>query len=182
MQLFLDKSETQLLELFSEAAIQNRIRELAKEINNAFPKNEELVVIAVLAGSILFASDLIKRLHMPIQFEFVRLSSYGNDEKSSGNIKPVDLTLPILEGKNVLIVEDIVDTGHTANFMIDYIKIQHKPAIIKFATLLDKICARQKHVDINYSGFEVDDKFVVGYGLDYMGYFRNLPYIGYFPK
>lgn len=182
MQVILDKNESELVELFSEDAIQNRIRELAKEINNTFPKNEELVVIAVLAGSILFASDLIKRLHMPIQFEFVRLSSYGNDQKSSGRVKPVDLTLPSLEGKNVLIVEDIVDTGHTANFMIDYIKLQHKPATIKFATLLDKVCARQKHVDISYSGFEVDDKFVVGYGLDYLGYLRNLPYIGYFPQ
>ena len=81
-----------------------------------------------------------------------------------------------------MIVEDIVDTGHTANFMIDYIKLQHKPANIKFAALLDKTCARQKHVDISYRGFEVDDKFVVGYGLDYMGYLRNLPYIGYFPQ
>jgi hypoxanthine phosphoribosyltransferase len=178
----LNKNESELLELFSEETIQTRIRELAREINNTFSKNEELVVIAVLAGSILFASDLIKRLHMPIQFEFVRLSSYGNDLKSSGKVKPVDLTLPSLEGKNVLLVEDIVDTGITANFMIDYIKLQHKPENIKFATLLDKVCARQKHVDINFRGFEIDDKFVVGYGLDYLGYFRNLPYIGYFPQ
>lgn len=119
---------------------------------------------------------------MPTQFEFVRLSSYGNDQKSSGRVKPLDLTLPGLTGKNVLIVEDIVDTGFTANFMLDYIKLQHKPANIKFATLLDKSCARQKHVDIDFRGFEVDDKFVVGYGLDYLGYFRNLPYIGYFPQ
>jgi len=178
----LNKNESELLELFSEETIQTRIRELAREINNTFSKNEELVVIAVLAGSILFASDLIKRLHMPIQFEFVRLSSYGNDLKSSGKVKPVDLTLPSLEGKNVLLVEDIVDTGITANFMLDYIKLQHKPENIKFATLLDKVCARQKHVDINFRGFEIDDKFVVGYGLDYLGYFRNLPYIGYFPQ
>ena len=178
----LDKHESQLLELYSEDTIQERIKELGKEINNTFPKDQELVVIAVLAGSILFASDLIRRFHMPTQFEFVRLSSYGNDQKSSGRVKPLDLTLPGLTGKNVLIVEDIVDTGFTANFMLDYIKLQHKPANIKFATLLDKSCARQKHVDIDFRGFEVDDKFVVGYGLDYLGYFRNLPYIGYFPQ
>jgi len=178
----LDKSESQLIELFSEEKIQSRIREIAAEIEQTFPKDEELVVIAVLAGSILFASDLIKRLHMPIQFEFVRLSSYGHGQQSSGKVKPVDLTLPSLKGKNVLIVEDIVDTGYTANFMIDYIKLQHKPANIKFATLLDKVCARQKHVDIEFRGFEIDDKFVVGYGLDYRGYLRNLPYIGYFPQ
>lgn len=182
MQASLKRDESQLLELYSEEMIQNRIKEIAKEINATFPKNEELVVIAVLAGSILFASDLIKRLHMPIQFEFVRLSSYGNEEKSCGKVKSVDLTLPGLEGKNVLVVEDIVDTGLTANFMLDYIKLQHKPRTIKFVTLLDKVCARQKAVDIDYRGFEIDDKFVVGYGLDYMGYFRNLPYIGWFPE
>lgn len=178
----LNKNESQLLELYSEAAIQKRIKELANEINDTFPKGEELVVIAVLAGSILFASDLIKRLHNPIQFEFVRLSSYGNDQKSCGKVKPVDLTLPSVEGKNVLLVEDIVDTGLTANFMLDYIKLQHKPASLKFAALLDKTCARKNDVIIDFVGFEVDDKFVVGYGLDYMGYFRNLPYIGYFPQ
>jgi hypoxanthine phosphoribosyltransferase len=182
MQVSLDKNEADLLELFSEAAIQSRILELSKEINKEFSKDEDLVVIAVLSGSILFASDLIKRLHMPIQFEFVRLSSYGNDQKSSGRVKPLDLTLPGLANKNVLLVEDIVDTGITANFMLDYIQMQHKPKNLKFASLLDKTCARQKPVDIHYRGFEVDDKFVVGYGLDYMGYFRNLPYIGYFPN
>jgi len=182
MQTTLNKNESDLLELFSEDTIQKRIRELAKEINSTFPADEELVVIAVLSGSILFASDLIKRLNMPIQFEFVRLSSYGNDQKSSGRVKPLDLTLPGLHEKNVLLVEDIVDTGITANFMLDYIKMQHNPKHIRFASLLDKTCARQKHVEIDFRGFEIDDKFVVGYGLDYMGYFRNLPYIGYFPK
>ena len=182
MSSIIDKHESQLLELYSEESIQNRIKEIAGEINNEFSKNEEIVVIAVLAGSILFASDLIKRLNMPVQFEFVRVSSYGNEQKSCGKVKPVDLTLPSVEGKNVLIVEDIVDTGLTANFLIDYIKSQHKPQSLKFVTLLDKVCARQKEVQIDYRGFEVDDKFVVGYGLDYMGYFRNLPYIGYFPQ
>jgi len=177
----LDKKETDLQTLFSEENIQKRIREIAGEINTSFPKDEDLVVIAVLAGSILFASDLIKRFNMPTQFEFVRVASYGHDEKSSGKVKPVDLTLPSLEGKNVLIVEDIVDTGLTAKFMMDYIKLHHQPKSLKFATLLDKTCARQEHVNIDFRGFEIDDKFVVGYGLDYMGYFRNLPYIGYFP-
>lgn len=176
----LSKKTSDLLPLFSEEQIQSRIKELAGEINSLFAENEELVVIAVLAGSILFASDLIKRLNMPLQFEFVRVSSYGNDIKSCGQVKPVDLTLPSLEGKNVLIVEDIVDTGITANFMLDYIKMHHKPEKLLFTALLDKVCARQKHVNIDFKGFEIDDKFVVGYGLDYIGYFRNLPYIGYF--
>ena len=119
---------------------------------------------------------------MPVQLEFIRLASYGNDTRSSGKIKPVDLTLPNLAGKNVLIVEDIVDTGLTASFFLDYIKIQHNAKITRFASLLDKAYTRIHNVNIDYVGFPVDDKFVVGYGLDYMGYYRNLPYIGYFPQ
>lgn len=173
--------KAQLVELFSEQAIKERIQELADRINTEYG-DRELVVVAVLAGSILFASDLVKRLNMPVQLEFVRLSSYGDDIKTSGRVKPVDLTLPSLEGKNVLIVEDIVDSGLTAKFIVDYLKLQHQAANIRFATLLDKTCARKEPVQIDYSGFEVDDKFVVGYGMDFKGYYRNLPYIGYFPQ
>lgn len=176
-----DKNRAQLKEFISEEKIQNRILEIAKEINAIFPKEEELVVVAVLAGSILFASDLVKRLNMAVQLEFVRLSSYGHDIKTSGTVKPVDLTLPTLEGKNVLIVEDIVDSGLTAKFILDYIKNQHKARHVRFVTLLDKVCARKEPVQIDFRGFEIDDKFVVGYGMDYKGYYRNLPYIGYFP-
>lgn len=170
--------ETRLRVLFSEKEIEQRVRELAEEINGFFD-GEEVVVVAVLAGSILFASDLIKRLKMPVQLEFVRLSSYGDGDRSCGKVKPVDLTLPGLEGKNVLVVEDIVDSGLTAKFILDYVKLQHKAARVKFATLLDKACARKTDVPIDYRGFEVDEKFVVGYGMDYKGYYRNLPYIGY---
>ncbi len=177
-----EKSSDKLIELISEETIQQRIKELAGRINGCFSEKEELVVVAVLAGSILFASDLVKRLHMPVQLEFVRLSSYGNDIKTCGKVKPVDLTLPSLEGKNVLIVEDIVDTGLTAKFIIDYLKLQHRAGTVKFATLLNKTCARKVEIPIDFSGFEVDDKFVVGYGMDFRGYYRNLPYIGYFPQ
>lgn len=170
-----------LIELFSEETIKQRISELAQKVNEVFG-DEEVVVVAVLAGSILFASDLVKRLNMPVQLEFVRLTSYGEGTKSSGNVKPVDLTLPVLEGRNVLIVEDIVDSGLTAKFIIDYIKLQHKAEKIRFITLLDKTCARKEDVQIDFKGFEVGDKFVVGYGMDYRGYYRNLPYIGYFPE
>ncbi len=176
----LDKTADQLKELFSENQIQQRVKEIALEINKEF-KDEELYVLCVLKGSVLFVTDLVKHLSMPVQLEFIRLSSYGDGFKSNGKINAVDLTLPNLEGKNVLIVEDIVDTGLTANFLIDYIKLQHSAKKIKFTTMLDKTCAREKHVNIDYTGFPVDDKFVVGYGLDYIGYYRNLPYIGYFP-
>lgn len=175
------KSKNDLIELISEQQIRERIGELAQDINKTF-EGEEVVVVAVLAGSILFASDLIKRLDVPVQLEFIRLSSYGSGTKSSGRVKPVDLTLPSLEGKNVLVVEDIVDSGLTAKFILDYVKYQHKAGKIRFATLLDKTCARKEDVQIDFRGFEVDDKFVVGYGMDHAGYYRNLPYIGYFPQ
>jgi hypoxanthine phosphoribosyltransferase len=176
----IDNEEKQLLELFSESKIQTRVRELAENINKEYSTKEELTVICVLRGSILFVSDLVRHLKMPVKIEFVRLSSYGNEQQSSGKIKSVDLSLPNLADKNVLIVEDIIDTGLTAQFLINYIKEQHNAKKIQFASLLDKTCARIHPVNIDYIGFEVDDKFVVGYGLDYQGYYRNLPYIGYF--
>lgn len=182
MIMIIEKKKSELIELFSEETIQQRIKEVAEQINNSFSQEKELVVVAVLAGSILFASDLVKRLKMPVQLEFVRLSSYGNEQQTSGKVKPVDLTLPSLENKNVLIVEDIVDSGLTAKFITDYLKFQHKTAEIKFVTLLDKTCARKEQVKVDFRGFEIDDKFVVGYGMDFKGYYRNLPYIGYFPQ
>ena len=114
--------------------------------------------------------------------EFVRLSSYGNSQESSGTVKSVDLTLPNLSGQNVLIVEDIIDTGNTAQFMLNYLKGQHQAKKVEFVALLDKTCKREIDVKISYTGFNIDDKFVVGYGLDYLGYYRNLKYIGYFPQ
>jgi hypoxanthine phosphoribosyltransferase len=174
--------ESELIKLFSENDIQERVNAVAEEINVVFADTEELVVVAVLAGSILFVSDLIKNLKMPIQLEFVRLSSYGYNKKSSGKVKPVDLTLSDLEGKNVLIVEDIMDSGLTAKFITDYIKVQHKAGKVMFASVLDKTCARKVPIYPDFKCFEVDDKYVVGYGMDYRGYLRNLPYIGYFPE
>jgi len=180
--LQLDRKEIDLLPLFSEEQIQNRVKELADKINEDFGLEETLHVICVLKGSSYFAIDLSRHLKVPVQMEFVRLSSYGNEQESSRQVKSVDLTLPDLSGKNVLIVEDIIDTGHTAQFMWNYISNQHKAKKVEFVALLDKTCKREVNVNINYSGFKIDDKFVVGYGLDYLGYYRNLKYIGYFPE
>lgn len=180
--LNLDKKESELVLLFSEEQIQNRVKELASRINSDFEMNETLHLICVLKGSSFFAIDLSRHLKIPVQMEFVRLSSYGNDQTSCGTVKSVDLTLPDLSDKNVLIVEDIIDTGHTAKFMWNYIMGQHKAKKVEFVTLLDKTCKREVDVKISYSGFPIDDKFVVGYGLDYLGYYRNLKYIGYFPQ
>lgn len=180
--LQLDRNETDLIELFSEEQIQKRVKELAEKINADFEAGETLHLICVLKGSSYFAIDLSRHIKNPVQMEFVRLSSYGNEQESSRTVKSVDLTLPDLSGKNVVIVEDIIDTGHTAQFMWNYINNQHKAKRVEFVALLDKTCKREVDVNINYAGFVIEDKFVVGYGLDYLGYYRNLKYIGYFPQ
>ena len=164
--------------LFSEEQIQTKIKEIATEMNN-FYKGEEVVAICVLKGAVMFAVDLVKHLNMPLQMEFIRLSSYGTGTTSSGKVHAVDISLPDLNNKNVLIIEDIVDTGLTAKFLLDFINSNFKTKSTKFCTLLDKKISRVNDVEPNYYGFEVDDKFVIGYGLDDEGYFRNLRYIGY---
>ena len=130
----------------------------------------------------MFCADLVKHFSHPVQMEFIRISSYGHEQKSSNNLQAIDLTLPNLHDKNVLIVEDIIDTGLTARFLTDLFKIKHHPKKLAFVALLNKKCARQIDIEPDFYGFEIDDKFVVGYGLDYKGYYRNLPYIGYFPN
>lgn len=177
----LDKKIEELNVLISEDEIQKKLKVLAKDIENVFPVNEEIYVICVLKGSVIFCADLVKHFNHPVQMEFIRISSYGNEAKSSNNLQAIDLTLPNLHEKNVLIVEDIIDTGLTARFLTDLFKIKHHPKKLVFASLLNKKCARQIDIEPDFYGFEIDDKFVVGYGLDYKGYYRNLPYIGYFP-
>ena len=177
-----DKDIKNLKVLFSETEIQNKLKELGKDIEKIFSEDEDLYVICVLKGSVMFCSDLVKYINRPVQMEFIRISSYGNETKSSNHLQAIDLTLPNLNEKNVLIVEDIIDTGLTARFLTDLFKIKHLPKKLAFVSLLNKKCARQIDIEPDLYGFEVDDKFVVGYGLDYKGYFRNLPYIGYFPS
>lgn len=164
--------------LFSEEQLQTRIKELACEMNK-FYNGEEVIAICVLKGAVMFAVDLVKHLDMPLRLEFIRLSSYGSSTTTSGKVNAVDIQLPDLNGKNVLIIEDIVDTGLTAKFLIDFMNCNFHAKSIKFCSLLDKKITRKVEVEPDYYGFDVDDKFVVGYGLDYDGYFRNLKYIGY---
>ena len=164
--------------LFSEEQIQTRIKELASEMNK-FYNGEEVIAICVLKGAVMFAVDLVKHLDMPLQLEFIRLSSYGSSTTTSGKVNAVDIQLPDLNNKNVLIIEDIVDTGLTAKFLIDFMNCNFHTKSIKFCSLLDKKITRKVDVEPDYYGFDVDDKFVVGYGLDFDGYFRNLKYIGY---
>jgi len=164
--------------LYSEEQLQKRICELAGEIDK-FYHGEEVFAICILKGGVIFASDLVRYLNMPLQMEFVKLSSYGSSTTSSGKIDAIDLQLPDLNNKNVLIIEDIVDTGITAKFITDYIKNNYNVKTLKFCSLLNKKTRRQVHIEPDYYCFDVDDKFVVGCGLDYNQYYRNLPYIAY---
>lgn len=175
-----DRKVEDLKILFTQAQVSSKVKELADKINDDYGLKEELVLICVLKGSSVFCCDLSKHLKMPVQMEFIRVSSYGNNKTSSGNVQALDLTLPHLEDKNVLIVEDIIDTGCTMKFLTDILCRTHKPKSLKVVTFLNKKMARKTDIEPDYYGFEIDDKFVVGYGLDYEGYMRNLPYIGYF--
>ena len=170
--------ETDLNVLFEENLIRSKISELGGKLNKEYG-DEIVYLICVLKGSVMFLVDLSKHLKMPLRMEFIRLSSYGSDFTSSGRVNAVDISLPDLNDKNVLIIEDIIDTGHTAKFLIDFIKHNFKTKSLKFCSLLDKKIKREVEIDPDYYAFEVDDKFLVGYGLDYDGYYRNLPYIGY---
>ncbi len=178
--LALDKNIEELKILISEEEIKEKVKTLAENIEKEFPSDEEIYVICVLKGSVMFCTDLVKYFKHNVQMEFIRISSYGNETKSSNNMQAIDLTLPNLNDKNVLIAEDIIDTGLTARFLTDLFKIKHHPKKLVFASLLNKKCARQIEIEPDFYGFEIDDKFVVGYGLDYKGFYRNLPYIGYF--
>jgi hypoxanthine phosphoribosyltransferase len=161
----------------SEPEIRARVRELAAKINDDYG-SEELTLICTLKGSIIFFTDLLRHLEMPVTCEFLGMSSYGNQTSTTGEVKvTLDLNEP-LTGKHVVIVEDIVDSGLTLSFMLDYLKAR-RPLSIKTAALLFKPEAlKAKDLKIDYIGFQIPNRFVVGYGLDYAEKFRGLPYIG----
>lgn len=162
---------------FNEAEIQKRICELGIAITDQFKKSKEpIVAICVLKGSFMFYSDLIRNLNIDVTCEFLGVSSYHNSAKSSGEVKvTLDLAAPI-EGKNVILVEDIVDTGLTMNYLIHYLEAR-KPKSLTTVTLLHKPDAVVVPCKIDHIGFNIGNDFVVGYGLDYQGYYRNLGYI-----
>lgn len=164
--------------LFTSEQVQSKVKEIAQKLNDYY-KDQEVVAICVLKGAVMFATDLVKYLKMPLKMEFIRLSSYGSNLVSSGKVNAVDLSLPDLNGKNVLIIEDIVDSGLTAGFLLKFIGDNFNTKSTVFCSFLDKKAARKVDVKPDYYCFDIDDKFVVGYGLDYDGYFRNLNYVAY---
>ena len=162
--------------LLSEEEVDSRIREIAAKISRDYA-GKEIHLICVLKGGVFFTCELAKRITVPVTLDFMSVSSYGDDTKSSGVVKIVkDLNQP-LEGKNVLIVEDIIDSGRTLSYLIDILG-KRKPESIHLCTLLDKPERRVRDVKVDYSCFNIPDEFVVGYGLDYAQKYRNLPFIG----
>ncbi len=174
------KNIKDLKTLISKDELYKGIKTLAQKINNDYPKDEELVLVCILKGAVMFYTELSKYLEMPVKMEFITLSSYGNAQNSTGKVKAVNLNLENIENKNVLIVEDIIDTGITLNFLINYIQTSFKTKSVKLAVLLDKKCERKFCINPEYCAFEVDDKFIVGFGLDYENLYRNIDFIGYF--
>ena len=163
--------------LLTEEEVNKKISEVAAQINKDY-EGKEVCLICILKGSVFFTCELAKRLTIPVSLDFMSVSSYGSDTKSSGVVKIIkDLDEP-LEGKNVIIVEDIIDSGRTLAYLIEVLK-QRNPKNIELCTLLDKPERRvKKQVQVKYTCFTIPDEFVVGYGLDYDQKYRNLPYIG----
>ena len=162
--------------LLPEDEVDKRISEIGRQISEAY-KGKHVHLICVLKGGVCFTCELAKRITVPVSFDFMAVSSYGSGTESSGHIKiKKDLDEP-LEGKDVLLVEDIIDSGNTLSSLLELLWMR-KPKSLKVCTLLDKPSRRVKDVKVDYVGFSIPDEFVVGYGLDYDQKYRNLPYIG----
>lgn len=162
--------------LISEDELKSAVQTIAEKINADY-KDEEIIFVVILKGSVVFATDLMKHLKMPVFLDFMQVSSYGSGTVSKGfiNIKK-DMTVDIKD-KNVLIVEDIIDSGNTLHKLKELLR-SRGPKSIKICTILDKPERRVTDVEVEYSGISIPDEFVVGYGLDYNEHFRNLPYVG----
>ena len=164
--------------LIEKEKLEKRIDELALEIQNDY-LNKDILVICILKGSLFFTVDLTKRINNhKLEIDFMRISSYGDELISSGNINIIKDLESDINGRNVLIVEDIIDSGNTLYYLKDILE-KRNPKSLKICTLLDKKSRRVKNIVPDYIGFEIENKFVVGYGLDYKDCFRNLPFIGY---
>lgn len=164
--------------VFSEEQIQNRIAEMAKEITEDYKDvKEDIFCVAIMKGAVMFYTDLLRKLELPVHLDFMIASSYGNGTSTTGSVKILkDLDYDI-EGKHLIVIEDIIDSGTTMNYLNKYFK-ERNPKSVKLCSLLSKPSRRRVDVPIDYCGFEVPDEFLVGYGLDYAELYRNLPYIG----
>lgn len=162
--------------LLSEEKIALKIKELGKLISEEY-EGKDLLVIGVLKGSVIFVSDLVRNISIPCEIDFMSVSSYGASSESSGVVRILKDLEQDIEGKNVIIAEDIIDSGITLDYLVDFLKAR-KPNSIEIVTLLSKPARRKVDIDVKYIGFEVPDEFLVGYGLDYANKYRNLPFVG----
>lgn len=163
--------------LFDEETILKRIAELAKQITEDY-KGENLTCICILKGGVFFMTDLLKKIDMPVMMDFMDVSSYGASTISSGQVRIIKDLEHSVKDRDVLVVEDIIDTGITLNYVVDLLKSREAKSV-EIVTLLNKKDRREIELDIKYCGFDIPDYFVVGYGLDFDEKYRNLPYIGY---
>lgn len=162
--------------MISEEDVDEKIRILGEQISNDYA-GKSVHLVCILKGSIFFTCELAKRITVPVTMDFISCSSYGDSTSSSGVVKLVKDLDESIEGKDIIVIEDIIDTGRTLSYLLELLKTR-KPASIALCTLLDKPDRRTHQVDVDYTGFQIPDEFVVGYGLDYAQKYRNLPYIG----
>lgn len=162
--------------LINKARLENRIEEMAKQIEKDY-EGKDIVFIGILKGSVMFMTELAKNIKNNVEMDFMDVSSYEGTE-SSGDVRINSDIRNSIKGKDVIIIEDIIDTGRTLTYLIEYLK-QKNPNSLKIATMLSKPSRRIMELNVDYIGFSINDEFVVGYGLDYNEKYRNLPYIGY---
>lgn len=162
--------------MISEETLMERVNELAKQITEDYA-GKELKLVCILKGSIFFTTELAKRIDLPIRLDFMSVSSYGNETTSSGRVKIVKDLDESIHGEHVIVIEDIIDSGRTLSFLLEMLE-SRQPASLSLCTLLDKPSRRVVEVPVDYTGFEIPDEFVVGFGLDYAQKYRALPYVG----
>lgn len=162
--------------LLSEEQIQTRVRELGEQISRDY-EGKEVLIVGILKGAFVFCADLLRALKVPVQVDFMAVSSYGASTESSGVLRILKDLDASVTGRHVLLVEDIVDTGLTLRYLREYLERQ-EPASLRICTLLDKPARRKTPVTVEYVGFQIPDEFIVGYGIDYAEQYRYLPYIG----
>ena len=162
--------------LFTEEELKARVAEIAARIDKDYAGKEPML-ISVLRGSFIFMADLARAITLPCTVDFMAVSSYGSGTTSSGQVKITKDLSESIEGRDIIVVEDILDSGNTLSYLFQLLQARH-PASVRLCTLLDKPSRRTKPITADYTGFTVDDLFVVGYGLDYAEKYRNLPYIG----
>ena len=173
----IDHSSYVIDEMISAKSIAARVEALAKEISEFYADTDKLVVVGLLRGSFVFIADLVRELQMPVEVDFLEVSSYGDSMESSREVRIMKDIRGEIEGRDVLVVEDIIDTGHTMTHVMTLLH-GRGPKRLEIATLLDKPSRREVEVKARWVGFEIPDEFVVGYGIDYAQRNRNLPYIG----